>query len=277
MSSTADPDERRTVTLATDAAYESPSGASEIRLLLQRRNGEITHATCPAGKVAQAATVGPLAEMYYVIAGRGRLWRRASGYEGVTRLAPGRWAAMPPGTKFQYRAESDSDLVFLVVVTPKWSADHHQLVEDGRWSNTDSADELEPGPDPDPWQEGALPAAADYFAPDGSEIRLLADLDVASVAHCALHSGRATAAVRHRTVHEIWFVLGGHGALWRKPRQSEGWVTPLRYGVCVDIEAGEAFQFRSTGLEPLTLLILTMPSWPGPDEADHAASDARWI
>jgi mannose-6-phosphate isomerase-like protein (cupin superfamily) len=67
-----------------------------------------------------------------------------------------------------------------------------------------------------------------------------------SVAHCLLHPGMITKPVRHRSTTEIWFVLGGHGEFRRSPRNADGWTTRLRYGTCVDIEAGEAFQFRAS-------------------------------
>lgn len=44
----------------------------------------------------------------------------------------------------------------------------------------------------------------DYLAPDGSEIRLLADLEGGGLAHCTLPSGRVSVAQRHKTVEEIW-------------------------------------------------------------------------
>ncbi len=40
----------------------------------------------------------------------------------------------------------------------------------------------------------------DYLAPDGSEIRLLLDLEGGSLAHCTLPPGRISVAQRHRTV-----------------------------------------------------------------------------
>ena len=41
----------------------------------------------------------------------------------------------------------------------------------------------------------------------------------------------------------------------------------LASGVSFDIPLGTQFQFRNTGDEPLSVLIATMPPWPGNDEA----------
>lgn len=111
-----------------------------------------------------------------------------------------------------------------------------------------------------------LPAAPDAVAPDGSDVRVLLRLDRGSMAHFELGPGRASRAVAHRTVDEIWYVLGGRGEMWRNQDAREETVE-LEAGVCVSIPAGTRFQFRCTATEPLQALGITMPPWPGPDEA----------
>jgi mannose-6-phosphate isomerase-like protein (cupin superfamily) len=86
------------------------------------------------------------------------------------------------------------------------------------------------------------------------------------MAHFELGAGRVSRAVTHRTVEEIWYVLGGRGEMWR--RQGErAEVVPLEAGVCLTIPLGTDFQFRSLGPGPLAAVAVTMPPWPGPDEA----------
>src|ERR1700733_7207198 len=41
----------------------------------------------------------------------------------------------------------------------------------------------------------------------------------------------------------------------------------LEPGTCVSIPAGTHFQFRSSGPGPLAIVGVTMPPWPGDDEA----------
>ena len=60
-----------------------------------------------------------------------------------------------------------------------------------------------------------LPLTPDVVAPDGSDVRVLARTERGSMAHFELAPGRASAAIRHRTVDEIWFVLSGRGEIWR--------------------------------------------------------------
>ncbi|HKJ00508.1 MAG TPA: cupin domain-containing protein [bacterium] len=106
----------------------------------------------------------------------------------------------------------------------------------------------------------------DVLAPDGSEIRLLVTGEQGSMVHCRLPPGGVSMAVRHRTVEEVWYVLSGQGELWRKRDAAER-VEPLPPGLGVDIPLGTHFQFRTVGSEPLCVLIVTMPPWPGADEA----------
>ena len=117
-----------------------------------------------------------------------------------------------------------------------------------------------------PWQTRRLPDAYDVLAPDGSEIRLLAEVSGGSTVHCTLPPGSVTQAVRHRTVEETWFFLSGEGKVWRKSGGHEE-TTPVRAGVALSIPLGTDFQFRTLSDEPLTFVISTIPPWPGPDEA----------
>ncbi|MET0583175.1 MAG: cupin domain-containing protein [Pseudoxanthomonas sp.] len=107
---------------------------------------------------------------------------------------------------------------------------------------------------------------ADYLAPDGSEIRLLADMRGGGLCHCTLPPGAVSRPVSHGTVEEIWYFLDGDGQVWRRLGDQAG-VVEVGAGTSLTIPPGAAFQFRNTGAVPLRFLIVTMPPWPGPDEA----------
>ncbi len=124
-----------------------------------------------------------------------------------------------------------------------------------------------------------LGEAPDALAPDGSEVRFGPVLvptsrhPGASVAHFRLESGRVTRAVVHRTVAETWYILAGEGEMWRRQGAREE-VTPLAPGTFLTLPVGTAFQFRATGSSPLEAVALTLPAWPGEDEA--ASVDGPW-
>ena len=111
----------------------------------------------------------------------------------------------------------------------------------------------------------SLGAEPDAYAPDGSQVRLLAALKGASFAHFTLPAGQVSAPVAHRTVEEIWYFVAGEGEVWRRLGDEES-VTAVRAGVALTIPLGTQFQFRA-GAEALSFVAATMPPWPGADEA----------
>jgi mannose-6-phosphate isomerase-like protein (cupin superfamily) len=255
----------------------SPDGGAEIRHILTSPAGDLTHAVCRAGITSGTHHLPDLNEAYYVLGGAGEIWRANEDRDVVTALRPGRWVAMPAGMRFQYRANFGTSLVFMVVVLPSWRADLFHIVDGGKWAPGagDSVPPTEDSERDDSWLAHDLPQATDYLAPDGSEIRLLGSFGKGGLAECTLHPGSTSSPVRHRSVHEIWFVVGGVGELWRSTGDADGNVAPLWPGIGLEISKGTAFQFRTTGAEPLRIVILTMPRWPGPSEA-APVQNGRW-
>ena len=113
----------------------------------------------------------------------------------------------------------------------------------------------------------------DTLAPDGSEIRLLSSASRGSMVHCTLNPGEVSLPVAHRTVDEVWYFLEGSGQVWRQLGEQER-VAEVAPGVSLSIPVGAHFQFRTTGDRPLRFLIVTMPPWPGEDEAYRVPG--RW-
>jgi mannose-6-phosphate isomerase-like protein (cupin superfamily) len=112
-----------------------------------------------------------------------------------------------------------------------------------------------------------LNAKYDYLAPDKSEIRLLCHGELGGFCHCTLPAGQTSAAVKHKNVEELWYVLEGEGEIWCETPDRK---TPIRVkaGTSVTIPPKVAFQFRADTSGPLKILIATIPRWPGPDEAE---------
>ncbi|MFZ1990625.1 MAG: cupin domain-containing protein [Alphaproteobacteria bacterium] len=112
----------------------------------------------------------------------------------------------------------------------------------------------------------SLAAEPDTIAPDGSEVRLLAGASRGSMAHFKLPPGAVSKPVAHKTVEEVWYIASGRGRMWRKLGAAEK-ITELARGVSISIPVGAHFQFRCDGAEPLEAIGVTMPPWPGMDEA----------
>jgi mannose-6-phosphate isomerase-like protein (cupin superfamily) len=111
-----------------------------------------------------------------------------------------------------------------------------------------------------------LPADPTTIAPDGSDVRVLLGLAAGGMAHFTLAAGKTSAAVAHRSVEEIWYVVSGRGEMWRRQGAREETVA-LVPGVCVSIPLGTHFQFRASDTEGISAVGVTMPPWPGDGEA----------
>ena len=123
---------------------------------------------------------------------------------------------------------------------------------------------------PTAFETRALGATPDATAPDGTAVRLLLSLGGGSMAHFELPAGAVSHAVTHRTVEEIWFITGGEGAIWRRQGGRER-IDPLAPGVSLTIPLGTEFQFRAGLGSALAFVAITMPPWPGMQEARPAS------
>ena len=108
------------------------------------------------------------------------------------------------------------------------------------------------------------------MAPDGSEVRLLAVLSRGSMAHFRLPPGGVSRAIHHASVEELWYFVAGRGQMWRKDESGES-IIDAYPGLSLDIPVGTHFQFRAADDQPLEAVGVTMPPWPGPDEAIFVA------
>lgn len=119
----------------------------------------------------------------------------------------------------------------------------------------------------------STPREPDDMAPDGSEVRLLAQLDSCGMAEFRLPAGRVSQAVEHRTVEEIWYVVSGAGEMWRSQEGREE-VVRLSAGLSLTIPVGTRFQFRAIDGRTLIVIGVTIPRWPGPEEGQ--VREGRW-
>jgi len=122
-------------------------------------------------------------------------------------------------------------------------------------------------------KETILQEHADATSPAGADIRYIMDGSTGNMIHSTVRPGQINRATIHATVSEFWYILGGRGQIWRRSATGEK-ITDLRNGVAIDIPVGTAFQYRCNGNTPLKFICITMPPWPGDDEATHL--DGPW-
>ncbi len=123
-------------------------------------------------------------------------------------------------------------------------------------------------------QTRSLPDRPDARSPAGAEIRYLMEGETGNMIHSTVPPGQVNRATVHATVSEFWYVLSGRGEIWRQDGSEEE-VTLLEPSVSLDIPVGTAFQYRCTGTDPLRFLCITMPPWPGDDEA--TVVEGPWV
>ena len=90
--------------------------------------------------------------------------------------------------------------------------------------------------------------------------------------HGPLHAapGRVSLAVTHRTVTSSGMCSRARRALATSGRAATRWWRCYPH-TAHSIPLGTDFQFRNPGPEPADLVIVTMPPWPGMDEAVRVA------
>ena len=113
---------------------------------------------------------------------------------------------------------------------------------------------------------GSLPDKPQARSPAGADIRFLMNGPTGDMIHSTVPPLQVNRAAVHSTVSEFWFVLAGHGEIWRDDGQ-QSVVTPLTPGISIDIPVGTKFQYRNVSDQDLKFICVTMPPWRGDFEA----------
>ena len=113
----------------------APDG-SEVRVLCGLARGGMALFTLPPGAVARAVAHRTVEELWYFIAGAGRMWRHHGDDESIVAVGPGIAIAIPTGTRFQFRCDGPEPLVAVGVTLPPWPGDGEADVVTGPWTPT---------------------------------------------------------------------------------------------------------------------------------------------
>jgi mannose-6-phosphate isomerase-like protein (cupin superfamily) len=106
---------------------------SEVRLLLELSAGGLAHFSLPPAAVSTAVTHRTVEELWYFLAGRGRMWRKQGGREEIVEVGPGVCLSVPLGTHFQFRNDGDVPLEFVIATMPPWPGDDEAIPVPGYW------------------------------------------------------------------------------------------------------------------------------------------------
>lgn len=123
-------------------------------------------------------------------------------------------------------------------------------------------------------KESTLPPQHDTTSPAGAFVRILIDGPTGGMIHSTVPVGQTNKPVIHHTVSEFWYILEGHGEIWRSNDEGEK-ITTLLPGTSIDIEPETAFQYRNVSRDAdLKFICITMPPWPGNNEASYVSRGA---
>jgi mannose-6-phosphate isomerase-like protein (cupin superfamily) len=125
----------QTTSLPDQPDGKSPAGA-DIRFLLAGATGGMIHSTVPPRQVNRATIHATVSEFWYVLAGRGEIWRDNGVVSCVTALVPGTAIDIPVGTAFQYRNTADAELQFICVTMPPRPGASEASYVEGIWPPT---------------------------------------------------------------------------------------------------------------------------------------------
>jgi mannose-6-phosphate isomerase-like protein (cupin superfamily) len=118
--------------LPDDVTVLAPDG-SQIRELLRLGRGSLAHCSLPPGGVSLAVRHRTIEELWYVLAGRGEVWRKEGQREEVVEVGPGVCLDIPRGAHFQFRTVGDDALVFLIATMPPWPGPQEAVRVEDHW------------------------------------------------------------------------------------------------------------------------------------------------
>ena len=113
----------------------APDG-SDVRVLLGLQGGGMATFELAPGAVSTAVTHRSIEEIWYVLDGRGEMWRRQGEREEIVALAPGLCLTIPLGTHFQFRSDAGTPLRAVAITMPPWPGDGEAVVVAGCWPPT---------------------------------------------------------------------------------------------------------------------------------------------
>jgi mannose-6-phosphate isomerase-like protein (cupin superfamily) len=92
--------------------------------------------TLSPGAISKSVVHRTVEELWYIVSGTGRMWRRLGEQEEVTDLAPGVSLSIPFGTHFQFRCDGAEPLSAIGVTMPPWPGEGEAVLVNGPWEAT---------------------------------------------------------------------------------------------------------------------------------------------
>jgi mannose-6-phosphate isomerase-like protein (cupin superfamily) len=122
--------------LAVEPDAIAPDG-SEVRVLCQVPRGGLAIFSLPPRAVAKSVAHQTVEEVWYILSGSGRMWRKLGEQEEILELRPGISLTIPTGTHFQFRCDGDERLDVIGATMPPWPGESEAYFVKGAWRPTE--------------------------------------------------------------------------------------------------------------------------------------------
>ena len=111
----------------------APDG-SDVRVLLRTGRGSMAHFELAPGRVSEAIRHRSVEEIWFVLSGRGELWRKLGSQEEIVVLAENICVSLPVGTHFQFRCTGTVALAAVGVTMPPWPGPREAIPVPSKWA-----------------------------------------------------------------------------------------------------------------------------------------------
>ena len=122
--------------LAAEPDAIAPDG-SEVRVLCQVPGGGLAIFSLPPRAVAKPVAHRTVEEVWYILSGSGRMWRKLGEQEEIVELGPGISLTIPVGTHFKFRCDGDERLDVIGATMPPWPGESEAYFVKGAWQPTE--------------------------------------------------------------------------------------------------------------------------------------------
>lgn len=110
----------------------APDG-SEVRVLCGLSRGGLALFSLAPGAVSKAVAHRTVEELWFVVSGNGRMWRRLGGQEDIVELGPGVSLSIPVAAHFQFRCDGGEPLRVVGATMPPWPGAEEAYPVEGVW------------------------------------------------------------------------------------------------------------------------------------------------
>ncbi len=113
----------------------APDG-SDVRELLRLAGGSLALFELASGEISIPVVHRSVDEIWYILSGQGKLWRKLDNSEETVALEKGICLTISVGTHFQWRSDGTEPLVVLGVTIPPWKGEDEGYQVEGVWKPT---------------------------------------------------------------------------------------------------------------------------------------------